>query len=1092
MVHPSTRSRRFSRAFEHLETRRLLAVDLVVEHDAIEPAEVGDMVTRTIRVHNLGDKVARDTLIRSSLTSELVDPVWERYEDRAKFISDPTGGRTPDFQIPISTAADGSEFAVSSIRAMGDVNGDGVEDFLLDRMRKEAGSRRWRLVAPMLVLSDVSDALDLARSSDFTSILINAQGRYPYEFTPLGDINGDGFDDIGSGPVVALGHASIGQPEFLDFAAEDAASFVRFTNVVNDHETLSGFWGIGDVDGDGLSDIVLNEPGLVVFGATEFGANGVVDVSVLDVDQTLTLECAGREGSCRYGYVNPKRASQVGDLNNDGFDDVIVGLSYVGSLVIFGGQELRGGTLHVDQPGDRGFLIPTEFTVRGLEQLGFNVRSDGGSEMVRFLEGGDFDGDGIDDLLISLHGNYCDDSCTSGDEANSDSIGGAGVIFGSANIGAGGILDLELERILRLRATVNHFDGPPLASSKDVNNDGRLDVIVSTSTVSYVVLDSDGLFDTDFGWGGRADPQRSLALHGQHGFGQFGDRDYLDVNHDGLVDQVVFQRGMATDVFLGRSPEPESTFGESDINQLVDVEPGESIVYTVRGRLRDEAIPISSSVVASTEERLGDALVDNVISPRDAVLIAVDPVTQYVGGESEVQLQLRIRNEGPSIANDVQVREDITAGLTDVTWTRSENVFPPILNLRDVNGVDGARFDGPSRVYFDRIRPPATYELPVFAKLGLQIGSLGDENDDGYDDIYAIGLTGFTVYSSQSLRFYGGPDFGRSHGDLADDAVLVRKPRITPSEILGDVNGDGYVDRITGDFNASDERGETYVTFGNASGIPEIQTHELDGANGFVIRGDRPGDLTGYSLATGDVNNDGYDDVIIGQGSDKVVAANEDEVRRAGVHVIYGRPAWTSIVSLADVDGRNGFWLDVGRDGRRHPSLVRNVTVASDFDVNGDGIDDILIGDTAGGVPVDYFANHGAVYVIFGRQQASASGTGPISDVVDLPLGAEVIYSVRGVLPEGAELAAGTVTATVSAAQIDLDPRTNTATLGEVRLLSDLDSDGTVGFSDYLVLASNFGESDASREQGDLNGDGTVDLSDFIVLARQFGGGLHE
>lgn len=110
MVHPSTRSRRVSRAFEHLETRRLLAVDLVVEHDAIEPAEVGDMVTRTIRVHNLGDKVARDTLIRSSLTSELVDPVWERYEDRAKFVVDPTLGRTADFRIRSSSSDDRSTY----------------------------------------------------------------------------------------------------------------------------------------------------------------------------------------------------------------------------------------------------------------------------------------------------------------------------------------------------------------------------------------------------------------------------------------------------------------------------------------------------------------------------------------------------------------------------------------------------------------------------------------------------------------------------------------------------------------------------------------------------------------------------------------------------------------------------------------------------------------------------------------------------------------------------------------------------------------------------------------------------------------------
>ena len=73
----ATLRRRLTR-FEPLEARRLLAVDLQVEHDSYLPAEPGEEVTRVIRVFNNGEETAEQALIRSSLTDELVDPVWER------------------------------------------------------------------------------------------------------------------------------------------------------------------------------------------------------------------------------------------------------------------------------------------------------------------------------------------------------------------------------------------------------------------------------------------------------------------------------------------------------------------------------------------------------------------------------------------------------------------------------------------------------------------------------------------------------------------------------------------------------------------------------------------------------------------------------------------------------------------------------------------------------------------------------------------------------------------------------------------------------------------------------------------------------
>ena len=185
----------------------------------------------------------------------------------------------------------------------------------------------------------------------------------------------------------------------------------------------------------------------------------------------------------------------------------------------------------------------------------------------------------------------------------------------------------------------------------------------------------------------------------------------------------------------------------------------------------------------------------------------------------------------------------------------------------------------------------------------------------------------------------------------------------------GDINNDGYDDIIIGARFADpngDDAGESYVVFGKASGTysASLEPYFLNGTNGFVINGIDGYDNSGYSVSSaGDINNDGYDDIIIGaRYADPNGALGSGES-----YVVFGKASGTYSASLelSSLNGTNGFVIN-GIDANDYSGN----SVSSAGDINNDGYDDIIIGaneaDPNGG-------NSGESYVVFGQSEFDAS-----------------------------------------------------------------------------------------------------------------------
>ena len=287
--------------------------------------------------------------------------------------------------------------------------------------------------------------------------------------------------------------------------------------------------------------------------------------------------------------------------------------------------------------------------------------------------------------------------------------------------------------------------------------------------------------------------------------------------------------------------------------------------------------------------------------------------------------------------------------------------FDPVFELSSLDGNNGFVLNG----------------ITANDRSGRSVSGAGDINGDGVDDLI-IGASYADPNASNSGESY--VVFGSSSGFASSLELSALTGGngfvlngIDESDFsgwsvsgAGDINGDGMDDLIIAAAFASpngNSSGESCVVFGSSNGFASsLELSALTGGNGFVLNGVTADDFSGFSASgAGDINGDGVDDLIIG-----AYGADPNESLSGENYVVFGASSgFAASLELSALDGSNGFVLN---------GIALNdfsgVSVSGAGDINGDGVDDLIIGaDHAEPNGI----NSGESYVVFGASSGFAS-----------------------------------------------------------------------------------------------------------------------
>ena len=785
-----------------------------------------------------------------------------------------------DWKVETNSA---SSFMGNSVSSAGDVNGDGYSDVIV-----AAYGRTSSFTSEGAVYIYHGSATGLSTSANRTILGGAANLWFGSSVATAGDINADGYSDV----LIGSENYTNGQTnEGAVYIYHGSASGIAATptSIVESNVT-SAYMGrevstAGDLNGDGYSDIVIGAESFSN-GESAEGAFWIYQGSATGINSTPMLFVESNQPSWFMG----KGVGCAGDINGDGYSDVLIG--------VYGyenGQTTEGGT-YVYYGSSTGITSATPGAI-----LEGNANS---ARMGESVSGaGDVNGDGYSDVVVGLLG-----------YTNGQSQEGAAYIYHGSASGINTTLAAKVEPNV---ASANM--GTDVGCAGDVNGDGYSDIVVGAYSYTNGQSNEGAIFIYKGTSSGISTAPISL-IQPNTAYANLGisNSSAGDVNGDGYSDVIAGAYYYTN----GQTYE-----GGASVYHGSPTGIGPSTVVPILGN--SVGMNLGTSV-ASAGDVNGDGYND--------VIVGAQSFTNGQSSEGAFYIYhgtaTGINSTPATVVESNQAVSYLGRSVScagDVNGDGYSDVVVGAFSYTNGQSSEGAAF-----VYHGSASGISTTAAVMLesnqasSKMGHTVASAGDVNGDGYSDVI-VGAYNYTNGQTNEGAAY------IHHGSAS--GISSTPTKIIESNIAntwlgyavagaGDINGDGYSDVILGATyyaNGQSFEGAFYVHHGSATGI--------NSSSAALVESNLASAQMGYYVAgAGDVNGDGFSDVLVG-----VIRYSNGQTDEGAVYVYHGTGSGISTTAALVLESN----FANGQMG---------TSVASAGDVNGDGYSDIIVG-------IPYFTN---------------------------------------------------------------------------------------------------------------------------------------